>query len=255
MINETLHKTPVALDRVKHRALKLDRSARDLSRLKELNAFFVTVGEFAEACKDYPVVWVAAGNGADGKTQVAPLAIFGLQASQNLCIDNDQWRVRYVPAMLRFYPFAIARTSATEMVLCVDESWQGLSNDVGDALFLPDGNPTELTLGINKQLQDLEVDVERTRLVGEKLQSLGLLREMQFDATLPDGKSMKMDGFFTIDEDKLGKLSDGEVLDLARGGVLGIIHAHQISLANMTRLAEWQVARTASLAGTEAANS
>mgnify|MGYP000514681198 CR=1 FL=1 len=33
MINEQLHRTPVALDRVKHRALKLDRTATDQSRL------------------------------------------------------------------------------------------------------------------------------------------------------------------------------------------------------------------------------
>lgn len=248
MINENLHKTPVALDRVKHKQLKLDRSARDLTRQKSLNAFFVSVGEFAEACKDYPVVWVAAGKGADGKPQVAPLAIFGLQPNQNLCIEGDLWRVRYVPAMLRFYPFAIARTSPTEMVLCVDESWQGLGNDTGDALFKEDGEPTELTLTINQQLQELEVDVERTRLVGEKLVSLNLLREMRFDATLPDGNKLQVDGFFTIDEDKLGKLSDNEVLDLARGGVLGIIHAHQISLSNMTRLAEWQAQRVGTVA-------
>ena len=243
MINETLHKTPVALDRVKHRALKLDRTARDMDKLRALNAFFVSVGEFAEASKDYPVVWVAAGNGANGKPAFAPLAIFGLQAKQNLCIEGDVWRVRYVPAMLRFYPFAIARTSPTEMVLCVDEAWHGFSSDKGDALFNSDGEPTEMTSGINKQLQDLEVDVERTRLVGEKLQSLGLLREMRFDAQLADGSKLQMDGFFTIDEEKLGKLSDHELIDLARGGVLGIIHAHQISLTNMSRLAEWHSAR------------
>lgn len=243
MINENLHKTPVALDRVKHRALKLDRAARNLSRLKELNAFFVSVGEFSEACKDYPVVWIAAGNSADGKPQVAPVALFGLQAGTNLCIEDDQWRVRYIPAMLRFYPFAIARTSATEFVLCIDESWQGLGLTEGDPLFKPDGEPTELTLGINQQLQDLEVDVERTRLVGQRLQSLGLLREMRFDATLPGGNSLQVDGFLTIDEEKLGKLSDAELNELARGGVMGIIHAHQISLSNMTRLAEWQAAR------------
>ena len=33
------------------------------------------------------------------------------------------------------------------------------------------------------------------------------------------------------------------LLELARGGVLGIIHAHQISLSNMTRLAEWHAER------------
>ncbi|MBL0148820.1 MAG: hypothetical protein IPP87_08955 [Ideonella sp.] len=65
MINEQLHKTPVALDRIKHRALKLDRTANDMNRLTLLNAFFVSVGEFAEACKDYPLVWVDAGKSAD----------------------------------------------------------------------------------------------------------------------------------------------------------------------------------------------
>jgi hypothetical protein len=244
MINEQLHKTPVALDRIKHRALKLDRTANDMNRLTLLNAFFVSVGEFAEACKDYPLVWVDAGKSADGKPHVAPLAVFGVQPNQNLCIDGDQWRVRYVPAMLRFYPFAVARTSPNEMVLCVDESWKGLGNDVGDPLFKPDGEPTELTLKVNQQLQDLEVDIERTRLVGDKLMSLGLLREMRFDATLPGGQTLKVDGFLTIDEEKLGKLSDGDVLDLARGGVLGLIHAHQISLTNMARLAEWHAERT-----------
>jgi hypothetical protein len=243
MINEKLHKTPVALDRTKHRALKLDRTVHDLSGLTNLNAFFVSVGEFGEACKEYPLVWVNAGKGADGKAQVAPLAVFGLTSNQNLCIEGGQWRVRYVPAMLRFYPFAIARTSPTEMVLCVDESWRGLGHEVGEALFDAEGQPTELTLTVNKQLQDLEVDVERTRLVGDKLTALGLLREMRFDATLPSGNKVQLEGFYTVDEEKLGKLSDAELLDLARGGVLGLIHAHQISLSNMRRLAEWEAQR------------
>ena len=137
----------------------------------------------------------------------------------------------------------MARTAATEMVLCVDEAWKVLGNAVGDPLFTADGEPTELTKSVNQQLQDLEVDIERTRLVGEKLVSLGLLRDMRFDATLPDGKSVVVDGFLTVDEEKLGKLSDAEVLELARGGIRGIIHAHQISLSNMTRLAEWHAER------------
>ncbi|WP_158219912.1 SapC family protein [Ideonella sp. A 288] len=244
MINEQLHKSPAALDRVKHRTLKLDRNARDMSALKKFNAFFVTVGEFAEACKDFPVVWVTAGNGANGKPQVAPLALFGLHNQENLCIEGDEWRVRYVPALLRFYPFAVARTSPTEMVLCIDEAWQGLGHEVGDPLFGADGEPTELTVNINKQLQELEVDIERTRQVGERLGELGLLREMRFDATLPDGSKIGVDGFLTIDEEKLAKLGDAQALELARNGLLGIIHAHQISLTNMTRLAEWQVARS-----------
>src|SRR6185369_4633807 len=118
MINENLHKKPVALDRQQHRNLKLDRNARDMSRSKALNGFFIAAGEFVEACKDYPIVWVPAGQDGQGKPQVAPIAVFGLQQGQNLCIDaTDRWRVRYVPAMLRTYPFFLDGTGDTEMVL------------------------------------------------------------------------------------------------------------------------------------------
>jgi hypothetical protein len=246
MINENLHKKPAALDRQKHRNLKLDRNARDMTRSKGLNAFFVAAGEFAEACKDYPIVWVPAGKDAQGKVQVAPIAVFGLQQGQNLCIDAaDRWRVRYVPAMLRTYPFAMARTGETEMMLCVDEDWIGLSETTGEPLFKPDGAPTELMLGVQQQLEQLEIDIERTRRYGEKLVELDLLRDMQFEATLPDGRKVQVNGFLTIDGDKLNKLSDAQMLDLARTGLLGLVHAHQISLSNMTRLAEWQAERDA----------
>jgi hypothetical protein len=35
------------------------------------------------------------------------------------------------------------------------------------------------------------------------------------------------------------------MLDMVRTGLLGLIHAHQISLSNMSRLAEWQAERDA----------
>lgn len=246
MINENLHKKPVALDRQKHRNLKLDRNARDMTRSKGLNAFFIAAGEFAEACKDYPIVWVPAGQDPQGKAQVAPIAVFGLTAGQNLCIDAaDRWRVRYVPAMLRTYPFAMARTTETDLLLCIDEEWIGLSEDKGEPLFKADGSPTELILGVQKQLEQLEGDIERTRRYGEMLVEKKLLREMQFDATLPDGNKIHVNGFLTIDDEQLAKLSDAELLELAKTGLLGMIHAHQISLSNMNRLAEWQLERAA----------
>jgi len=248
MISENLHKKPAALDRNKHRDLKLDRNARDMTRNKAMNAFFIAASEFGDACKDFPIVWVPAGQDAQGKPQVASIAVFGLEQNINLCIDaTDRWRVRYVPAMLRTYPFAMARTSDTEMVVCVDEDWIGLSNDKGDPLFKSDGQPTELTLAVQQQLEQLEMDIERSRLYGAKLLELKLLRDMQFDATLPDGKKVQVTGFLTVDEERLNALSGAEMLDLCRTGLLGRIHAHQISLANMSRLAEWHAERQAAL--------
>lgn len=247
MINENLHKKVVALDRVKHRDLKLDLAARDLSTVNQLNAFFVAGTEFSDACKEFPVVWVAAGNDDTGKPQVAPIAVFGLQNGQNLCTDANGWRVRYVPAVLRLFPFALARTGPAEMVVCFDESWPGFGSQ-GEALFNAQGEPSEFTLGVQKQLENFEVEVERTRLAGALLMEKGLLRDMRFDATLPDGKKLTVDGFLTVDEEKLSKLSDADLLTFNRNGLMGLIHAHQISLGNMARLVEWHVERQAQAA-------
>ena len=67
MINEQLHKKAVGLDRVKHRALRLNTAAKNLSAVQRLNAFFVAGTEFIDACKEYPVVWIHAGKDDAGK--------------------------------------------------------------------------------------------------------------------------------------------------------------------------------------------
>jgi hypothetical protein len=82
-------------------------------------------------------------------------------------------------------------------------------------------------------------------MAGALLVEKDLLRDMRFDATLPDGSKLGVDGFLTIDEQKLSALSDADVLMLSRNGLLGLIHAHQISLGNMGRLVEWHVERQA----------
>jgi hypothetical protein len=253
MINENLHKKAVALDRVKHRDLKLDLRARDLSTVSQLNAFFVAGTEFTDACKEFPVVWVNAGADAEGKPQVAPIAVFGLKQGQNLCIDDTGWRVRYVPAVLRLYPFALARVAASEMVVCIDESWVGFGSQ-GQALFDADGQPSEFTKNVQKQLENFETEVERTRMAGAVLVEKGLLRDMRFDATLPDGSKLTVDGFLTVDEDKLAKLGDADLVALSRNGLMGLIHAHQISLGNMARLVQWHAERVGAAAAPAAAS-
>ena len=253
MINENLHRKPVALDRIKHRQTRLDTSARDLTDLRKMSAFFVAAAEFVDACRDFPLVWVRAGKDEAGKDLVAPVAVFGMTAGENLCIEGEGWRVRYVPAMLRLYPFAMARVSPSELVVCVDESWVGLSTGGdGQALFNADGTATEFTQNIQRQLEQFENEVERTRAAGALLVEHDLLRDMRFDATMPDGSKVSVDGFLTIDDAKLAALSDADVVKLSRNGLLALIHAHQISLGNMARLAEWHNQRVAAKAANPA---
>ncbi|MFO1329543.1 MAG: SapC family protein [Rubrivivax sp.] len=250
MIIQNLHRQPVALDRNAHKGMKLKLPHADWGVASKLNSLFVAAVEFGDACKEYPLVFVRAGNDEQGKPLVAPVAVFGLAQEENLFLQPDgSWRASYVPAVLRMYPFAIARVDANSYAICVDSAWSGVSTTEGQALFGADGQPSEMTLNVQKQLEQTETEVQRTRAVGERLLALDLLRDMRFDATLPDGKTVSVDGFLTVDEDKLKALPDATLVELQRTGLLGLIHAHQISLGNMRRLAEWRLQRMQAAAG------
>lgn len=246
MIHPALHKNPVALDRDEHRTLRVRQDHADVSHTAALNSMFLTAVEFADACKEYPIVFVRAGT--DPQTQkpdIAPVAVFGLTPDENLFADGTQWRADYVPAVLRAYPFAMAQLNEQNYAVCIAREWPGFSETEGTPLFDADGAPTAYLKDMQQFLEKLELEVQRTRLVGQKLVELELLRDMRFDATLPDGNKLTVDGFLAIDEAKFAALPDDKVLELHRSGILGLINAHQLSLGNMTRLIQRRGRRTA----------
>jgi SapC len=256
LINQDLHIKPTALDSIEHRALKLQLPITDWSMASKLNAMFVAAAEFGDVSRDFPIVFVKAGKEDDGSDAIAPIALFGLQRQQNLFWDNGSWRARYMPAVLRAYPFCIARVDAERFAICVDMAYSGAvdgannngaNNSEGQALFEADGKPAELLKNMTQHLETLESEIQRTRLIGKRLLELDLLREMRFDVTLPDGKQHTVDGFLTIDDKKATDLPEAVVVDLHRTGMLGLMHAHWLSLGNMQRLVDWHAARGGSL--------
>lgn len=248
MIHQLLHKKPLVLDRDQHRSMKVAVPITDWAHAAPLNSLFVAAVEFADSCRDFPIVFVDAGQDPDGKRQVAPVAVFGLAQGENLYVEGQSWRAAYMPAVLRLYPFCIARVDDDRFAICVDQSWGGISNERGEALFDPAGQPTPLMSTLQQQLEQLEQEIQRTRFVCRKLLELDLLRDMRFEAEVPGGQKFTVEGFFTVDEARLAALPDATLLDLQRSGILGLIHAHLISLGNIRRLADWRGARIAAAA-------
>jgi SapC len=237
VINPDLHKKPVALDRVAHRTLKVRRDQNALQATAGLNSFFLTGAEFADACKEYPIFFLRAGTDKDGKPLCAPVAVFGLAKGENLFLRGDRWDARYVPALLRAYPFAMAPTGEGQQhVMVIDQSSGVLSTEVGEPLFKEDGAPSAFLEDLRQFTERVEVEVERTRLAGRKLMEMNLLQDRRFDATLPDGTKLSVDGFMAADEERLKALSDAEVVDLHRSGLLAMLHLHLVSMSNMTQL-------------------
>jgi hypothetical protein len=246
MIVEALYKNVVVLDRVQHRALRMRERSVDLNKAAEMNAVFVTAVEFADVCREYPIVFVRAGQDPNTKEEhFAPMAVLGLSQGENLYLEKGAWRTPYVPAYFRRYPFAMAQVSADQMAVCLDRAWEGFSETEGDLLFQPDGEPTPLLLDVHRFVQSFEDEGQRTRAFCSELHKAGLLQDMRFDATLPDGEKLSVDGFLAIDEKKLAGLPDAKIVELHKNGILGLIHAQQISMGLMRRLVEWRVQRAA----------
>ena len=248
MINQNLHRKPKGLDSALHRELKLQLPVTDWSVASQLNALFVAAVEFIDVCREFPIVFVKAGTEPDGSDAIAPIAVLGLTQNSNLYLAGDQWRARYMPALLRLYPFCIARLDEQRFAVCYDADWRGAQQPEGQRLFDDQGQPTELLKNVQGQLELLENEVQRTRATCKRFQELGLLQDMRFDVTLSDGSKHTVDGFMTLDDKKATALPDEVVADLHRNGLLGLMHLHWASMGNMRRLVDWHAERAAPVA-------
>ena len=226
------------LDREVHKNLQLDTSQTVVRRLADQNSVFLAAVEFADACKEYPIVFVRAGNaGSDSKPVVAPLAVLGLRSGSNVFVEGDEWKGNYVPAYVRRYPFVMARLdeSSNNMAVCFDTTWPAFNETTGEALF-KDGEPTEFVLSAKTFLENFEQEAERTRLICELLVELDILQDMRFEATLPNGEKFDVEGFLALDEKKYAEMPDDKVLHLHRNGLIALIEMHRLSLTNMNRM-------------------
>lgn len=244
MIDPNLFAQPQALDRTQHRQMRLKAGAVRYDRTAGMNSLFVTAVEFGDVCREYPIVFVEAGTGPDGQREVAPMAVLGLEPGENLMLGDDgAWAALYTPAILRGYPLGVVPVDADNYAVCVDLKAEALSETEGERLFDDAGEATPFLVERRKFVEEIERETQRTRLLGRRLVELGLLRSMRFDANLPDGRTLTVDGFLALDEDKLSALPDAQVLELHRNGVLALLHAQRISLGHMRSLVERRIAR------------
>lgn len=250
MIVPQLHRQPVAVDTQTHAATRVRLPVTDWSHLAQTNALFLTAAECVHAACDYPIVFIKAGVDDKGETDYAPIAVLGMSAGENLYLEGGRWRALHLPALMGTYPFCVARAGQERYAVCLDAASSALANEgEGQRLFDDAGQPTEFSRTLQAELEKFEAQINATRNIARKLAALGLFSERRFDATLPDGRRLAVDGFYTVEEEKLRQLPEATVLELHRDGLLTFIHAHWVSLGQMRRLLEWRMARETAAKG------
>jgi hypothetical protein len=200
---------------------------------RDLNSAPLLAAEFTSAVPDHPIVF--AGQGA----AIFPAVLLGLQDSQNLCVDAaGTWTGGYVPAFLRRYPFVFSQDGGN-FTLCVDETYPGLNREGrGEHLFDSEGNRTQYLQTMLTFVQQYQAQFERTRLFCQRLVALDLLETAQARFTTPDGSAGTLNGFTTINRERLKAIPEESLKEMFATDELELCFVHLHSLQNISRLAE-----------------
>ena len=201
---------------------------------KEHMSVPITAAEFYESCKDYPILFVK-----DATDNWSASAMLGYQEGVNLFIDKKgAWeKSRYIPASIRRYPFIFVAQENRELSLAIDTDALSLSDaDKERKLFTDDEKPSEFTTSVLGFMGQFQRDAQATSEFIAQLDKLGLLEEKIAHVITADEKSHQINGFYTINEEKLQHLSKKKKEEICDRNVYPLIIAHLISLSNIQRL-------------------
>lgn len=234
-----LYKEPVLLSREQHRGLRF-KPSDDVGTARHLNSVLCTIGEFAEAAKEYVIGFVPTGEKDDkGRQEVSPVVLLALRDHDNLFVTPEgRWDGRYVPAAVRRLPFGYANTNDGQLSVMIDAASPKLGRDEGELLIDDKGDATPQLTEVIKFLDQFEGEHQRTRGLCRRLVELELLKPVQIDVQLADGQKFTAGAVGVVDEEKLRALPDATALELVRNGALGLLYAQIISMSNVQRLTE-----------------
>lgn len=215
--------------------LKIKLQNHHYGFLKNQNALPLAQSEFELACKNYPIVFIAAS--AEG-TLLQSVALLGFNQGQNLFVHEDQsWEPHhYIPAFAKRHPFQLGVDAQQQTPLVfVEQNYPGLNHKEGMAFF--DGTePSDYLKQLLHALRTLQVELDQTQQWIMRLKEKGLLTERSIDLTAGD-KTERLRGLWVVDTDRLSELEDEELAQMYHNGTLALIEQHRLSLNNLDQLA------------------
>lgn len=203
---------------------------------KELIHAPVTIAEFYEGCKDYPIVFVK-----DEQGVWTALALLGYKEKENLFIDEKGlWeKGRYIPAFIRRYPFIfMVQENTQELALAFDSACKDeVCTSMERKFFNEEGKATEFIQKTVQFLNQFQNDLKATSAFLQQLEVWELLEARMATFVTPSGEKTNVDGFYVVNEEKLRHLSEKKKNDICKKEAMPLITAHLISLSNVHRLA------------------
>jgi len=235
-----MFKSVVPVNSNRHQGKKI-RPISSFAFAGELHFASIMAHEFQRAASTYPIVFIE-DTEAD---EFRPVVLLGLEPGKNLFVDADgKWNASYIPAIIRRYPFALARTAEEGVFsICIDEESNLIDDSEGLPLFDADGKPAEAMENVKRYLSELQQMEAFTKAFCAELKQLNMFTPLNM--RVRDGNAVRnVTGLYALNEERLGNLSDQRFLEMRKKGYLPLIYGHLTSLAQIERLVMLKEGRT-----------
>lgn len=228
-----LYEKPQILTKEDHGSLGITPPERPFDFAARIQTVPLVATEIASAQKNYPVVF---SNPEDPQI----FAVVSIIRDHNMFVEeNGHWTpFHYIPAYLRRYPFAFAKSESDQLALVIDRDSKSISDEPEFPFFEGDGlsGDTQKMIDFCSQV---EGERRRTKEFAARLKELDLLSVQEVTPGKTDDdpeKKVKLASYYAVNTQKLNEL-DLEVLqEFHKNGYLSFIFAHLFSMENWAKL-------------------
>ncbi|MET3106395.1 hypothetical protein AAKU67_000877 [Oxalobacteraceae bacterium GrIS 2.11] len=191
--------------------------------------------EFRHLQAHYPIVFRKAEQGLSFDA----FALLGFVPGENLFLGPDGWSVNYLPLAIQRQPFLIGIAGEELTVHVFTDSPRISTNpNEGEAVYLTHGSPTPYMERMTSTLLAIHQGMQAMPGFVAALLEHALLEAFAVDVELQDGSQHRLDGFYTISEEKLKTLDGAALESLHRSGYLEPIYMVIASMANFRDMIE-----------------
>jgi len=222
---------PITLERHKNKKIK---PINNFGFSKNVHIATVMAHEFPKVSATYPIVFIEDKENNEFK----PVAMLGLEPGENLFLSNDgqKWNASYIPAIIRRYPFALAKSNEeNRFTVCIDESSEFLNEEEGEPLFNEDNTASETMDKVKQYLSELHQMDIFTNEFSKFLKENNLFTPLNMRVNIKN-EMKNIAGAFVINEERLNNFSDDKFLEMKNKRYLSVIYSHLSSLSQIERL-------------------
>ncbi len=222
------------LNKINHKNNSV-KEIKDFSYAKNLMNVPITITEFFEACKNYPILFTK-----DKDENWFASIMLGYKENENIFVDDKGvWdKLHYVPAFVRRYPFIfVEQKNNDELIVALNKDSLIIDKkNESRKLFNDKGENTEFLNNVIGFLNQFYVDSIATKEFIKQLDEWELLEEKIATVITPNQEQFNINGLYIVNEEKLKHLSKKKKDEICNKNAIPLITAHLISLSNIQKL-------------------